>query len=169
MTGRTVVRHEYLFTPKLADHIGADFCAVSFMVGVIDDDELREIHMLSSAVEAACRASLPVLVDIVNAGGRVTETNLSGALTLAVSMCSEMGVDVISVPDLEKDRLARLVGSTDKPVIVRLQGEPAVRYDQAAGFGTVAGVLLCDVEAAAVYVSPGEPLRRIPSLARGGR
>ncbi len=91
------LEHVKLADPKEAIMLGVEGVAACLFVGG-ENEEARSIKIVSSLVSECRRFGLPLLVESIPIGERVTETNRLDCLKLAVRMAVEAGADVVAVP-----------------------------------------------------------------------
>jgi class I fructose-bisphosphate aldolase len=91
------LEHVKLINPKEALMLGSDGIVACLLIGD-EDEEARSIRIVSTLVSGCRRLGLPLMVESILIGERVTEVNRLDCLKLAVRMAIEAGADLVAVP-----------------------------------------------------------------------
>jgi len=91
------LEHIKLIDPKEALMLGSDGIVACLFIGD-EDEEARSIRIISTLVSSCRRLGLPLMVESIPIGERVTEVNRLDCLKLAVRMAIETGADLVAVP-----------------------------------------------------------------------
>lgn len=93
------LRYVSTVTPEDALRHGADAVAAYLIVGYDrDEDEASNMEALASTARACEEYGLPLLVQVLPVGGRVTEENYFDCVKLGVRQAVEVGGDLIAAP-----------------------------------------------------------------------
>jgi len=93
------VRHVLNLEPKDAVALGASALVAFLFVGYDDDeDEARNLETVSMLARESERFGLPLLVECVPIGNRITEANYLDCAKLATRMAVEAGADILATP-----------------------------------------------------------------------
>jgi len=93
------VRHILNLKPKDAVALGASALAAFLLVGYDDDeDEARNLETIAMLARESEKFGLPLLVECVPIGGRITEMNYLDCAKLATRMAVEAGADIVATP-----------------------------------------------------------------------
>jgi len=114
------VRHITVASAKDAIALGASAIIAFFFVGWEDDeDEARNMGSVAMLAGESNRLGVPLLVECVPIGERITEVNYAKCVDLAMRMSVEAGADAIAAPytgNIESFR--RIVDAAKVPVFV---------------------------------------------------
>ncbi len=93
------VRHVTVVSASEALAFGASGIMAFFIVGYEDDeDEAQNMNTLASLARESDRLGVPLLVEALPFGARVTKTNYTDCVDLAMRMSIEAGADAVAVP-----------------------------------------------------------------------
>jgi len=93
------VRHILNVKPKDAVALGASALAAFLLVGYDDDeDEARNLETIAMLARESEKFGLPLLVECIPIGGRITEMNYLDCAKLATRMAVEAGADIVATP-----------------------------------------------------------------------
>jgi len=93
------VRHVLNLEPKDAVALGASALAAFLLVGYDDDeDEARNLETVATLARESEKFGLPLLVECIPIGERITEMNYLDCAKLATRMAVEAGADIIATP-----------------------------------------------------------------------
>lgn len=90
--------------------LGALGVVATLLMGFEDEFEADNIESVSHLARSCYEASLPLLIDVLPAGPKVTPVNHDDVVKLAVSFMMEAGADAIIVPPVG-DEARKLLGS----------------------------------------------------------
>ncbi|MBO3797803.1 MAG: hypothetical protein QXU11_02275 [Thermoproteota archaeon] len=115
---RKKLEHVKLVNPREALTLGGEGVAAYLLVGD-EDEEARSIRIVSTLVSGCRRFGLPLLVETMAIGERVTQANRLDCLKLAVRMAVEAGADLVAAPYVgdEKSMRAIVEVSGQTPVV----------------------------------------------------
>jgi DhnA family fructose-bisphosphate aldolase class Ia len=91
------LEHVKLINPKEALMLGSDGIVACLFIGD-EDEEARSIRIVSTLVSGCRKLGLPLMIESILIGERVTEANRLDCLKLAVRMAIEAGADLVAVP-----------------------------------------------------------------------
>jgi class I fructose-bisphosphate aldolase len=93
------VRHVLNLKPRDAVALGASALAAFLLVGYDDDeDEARNLENIAMLARESEEYGLPLLVECIPVGGRITEMNYLDCAKLATRMAVEAGADIVATP-----------------------------------------------------------------------
>ncbi len=107
-TPRKKLEHVKLVSPREALTLGVEGIAAYLLVGD-EDEEARSIRIVSTLVSGCRRLGLPLLVESIAIGERVTQVNLLDCLKLAVRMAVETGADIVATPYVGDEKSMRAI------------------------------------------------------------
>ncbi len=120
---RKKLEHVKLVNPREALTLGVEGVAAYLLVGD-EDEEARSIRIVSTLVSGCRKLGLPLLVETIALGERVTQANRLDCLKLAVRMAIEAGADLVAAPYVGDEKSMRS--------IVEVSGQtPVVAVDDA--------------------------------------
>lgn len=120
---RKKIEHVKLVNPREALTLGFDGIAAYLFVGY-EDEEARSIRIVSTLVSGCRRLGLPLLVETMAIGERVTQANRLDGLKLAVRIAVEAGADLVAAPYVGDEKSMR--------AIVEVAGQtPVIAVDDA--------------------------------------
>lgn len=116
---RKKIEHVKLADPAEALKLGVEGVAAYLLVGD-EDEEASSIRIVSKLVSGCRRLGLPLLVESIAIGERVTQANRLDCLKLAVRMAVEAGADVVATPYVSDENSMRSIveAAGRTPVIV---------------------------------------------------
>ena len=93
------VRHVLNLKPNDAVALGASALTAFLLVGYDDDeDEARNLETIAMLARESEKFGLPLLVECIPIGGRITEMNYLDCAKLATRMAVEAGADIVATP-----------------------------------------------------------------------
>ncbi len=114
------VKHKAVASAKDAIALGAYGIVTYFFIGYgKDEDEARDFELISIFARECNRFGLPLIVEPIPLGERVTGANFADLVGISVRMVVEAGADAIKAPytgDVESFR--RITKATDVPVLI---------------------------------------------------
>jgi DhnA family fructose-bisphosphate aldolase class Ia len=101
-------------------YTGASGVISSFIVGhKKDEDEAKNLEAISSLARESERYALPLIVECIPFGERITKENFFRCVELAARVSAEAGADIIAVPYIEGNFLRqKIVNGIDIPVLM---------------------------------------------------
>jgi len=113
----TELKYTLIVNPEDALKLGADALAAYYIVGY-DKDEEEPFNMkcLSSLARSSNEYGLPLLVQVLPVGSRVTKENYEDCVKLGVRQAVEVGGDIIAAPIIGgKDQINQLAELAKTP------------------------------------------------------
>lgn len=113
------IEHVMVASALEALTLGA-YCVVAFFfVGYEDDeDEARNMNAVTALARESERVGIPLLVEAMPIGPRITKTNYAECTDLAMRMAVEAGADVVAVPYTgDTGSFRRIVEAAKVPVL----------------------------------------------------
>lgn len=100
--------------------IGATAAISSFFVGhEKDEDEARNVRSISLLARETEKVGLPLIIECIPFGERVTRENFSKCVELAARVSTEAGADVIAIPYIkEQEILQKIIDGVGTPVLM---------------------------------------------------
>lgn len=100
--------------------VGATAVISSFLVGhEKDEDEARNVRFISLLARETERIGLPLIVECIPFGERVTRENYSKCVELAARVSTEAGADMIAIPYVgERVTLQKIIDGVGTPVLM---------------------------------------------------
>jgi len=141
---RKRMTHVIVAGAEHAVFLGAHAIVASFFVGYRDDqDEADNIETLSSLGAECFECGLPLLVEAVPSGERITEKNFVDSVKMAGRMSLEAGADAIAVPFTGSGaRMREVVKSSGGAPVFLVSEEPDPRAIKASLKAGVSGIIL---------------------------
>jgi len=102
------LEHVKLVDPGEALALGVEGLAAYLLVGD-ENEEARSVRIVSRLVSGCRRLGLPLLVETMPVGERVTQANLLDCLRLAVRMAVEAGADLVAAPYAGDEKSMRAI------------------------------------------------------------
>jgi len=102
------LEHVKLVDPREALALGVEGLAAYLLVGD-ENEEARSIRIVSRLVSGCRRLGLPLLVETMPVGERVTQANRLDCLRLAVRMAVEAGADMVAAPYAGDEKSMRAI------------------------------------------------------------
>ncbi len=113
------LEHMFLSSVEEALSLGASGVTAYFFIGHEDDEhEASNMEALSAACRDCDSLEMPILVQVIPIGERVTAENYVDSLALASRMAVEAGADILAVPYAGKDGHSRIVTAAKVPVLL---------------------------------------------------
>ena len=114
------VRHVLNLKPKDAVALGASALAAFLLVGYDDDeDEARNLETIAMLARESEEFGLPLLVECIPIGERITEINYLDCAKLATRMAVEAGADIVATPYTGSEASFReIVDASKTPVLM---------------------------------------------------
>ncbi len=100
--------------------VGASAVISSFFVGhEKDEDEARNVRFISFIARESEKIGLPLIVECIPFGERVTRENFSKCVELAARVSTEAGADIIAIPYVgESTVLKKIIDGVGTPVLM---------------------------------------------------
>lgn len=100
--------------------MGASAVMSPFLVGhERDEDEAKNLEIISLIARQSERLNLPLIVECIPRGERITKENFSKCVELAARVAAEAGADIIVIPYLrEPALLKKIIDGVDIPVLM---------------------------------------------------
>jgi DhnA family fructose-bisphosphate aldolase class Ia len=135
------VRHVLNLGPKDAVALGASALAAFLFVGYDDDeDEARNLETVAMLARESEKFGLPLLVECIPIGGRMTEINYLDCAKLATRMAVEAGADIVATPYTgNANSFKEIVDASKTPVLMLDRRIDASRLLEAAEESLKAG------------------------------
>jgi len=113
------VRHVLNLKPKDAVALGASALAAFLLVGYDDDeDEARNLETIAMLARESEEFGLPLVVECIPIGERITEINYLDCAKLATRMAVEAGADIVATPYTGSEASFReIVDASKTPVL----------------------------------------------------
>jgi len=102
------IEHFKLVSPREALALGVEGLAAYLLVGD-ENEEARSVRIVSRLVSGCRRLGLPLLVESMPVGERVTQANRLDCLRLAVRMAVEAGADLVAAPYAGDEKSMRAI------------------------------------------------------------
>lgn len=139
------LEHVKLVDPGEALTLGVEGLATYLLVGD-ENEEARSVRIVSRLVSGCRRLGLPLLVETMPVGERVTQANRLDCLRLAVRMAVEAGADLVAAPYAgdEKSMRAIVEVAGQTPVLAVDDSETPLKQLGNAVSAGCAGLVLRD-------------------------
>lgn len=99
--------------------IGGSAVISSFFIGhEKDEDEAMNVRFISLLARETEKLGLPLIVDCIPFGERVTRENFSKCVELAARVSTEAGADIIAIPYVEEQAIQRIIDGVGTPVLM---------------------------------------------------
>jgi DhnA family fructose-bisphosphate aldolase class Ia/ferredoxin len=123
-----------IIPPKKALAMGASAMVVYYLLGRPDDpfdDEATNIRIISKIAEESEQCGLPLFIEPMPFGPRVTGSNYNDLLKIGIRVAEEIGADAIKIPySGDQESFKQIVNSVDIPVFI-LGGAKSKTYRDA--------------------------------------
>lgn len=141
------LEHLLLTTVEDALMLGASGVTAYFFIGYEKDEyEARNVEAVAAICRECDNLEMPLLVQAIPVGERVTKENYADSLALASRMAVETGADIVAVPYAGSEgEMKRIVTAVKVPALLldlelRLaEGQPDCELKQAIGEALDAG------------------------------
>lgn len=120
--------HILLANVKDALHIGADAVMGFFFLGYENDEhEARDYEIIAKLAQECEDVGMPLMVETIPLGPRVTGANYPDLLALAVRMSIEAGADALKIPySQDKETFSKVVKAAGGAPVFVLGGSKAI-------------------------------------------
>ncbi|MBO3803063.1 MAG: hypothetical protein JTT11_04195, partial [Candidatus Brockarchaeota archaeon] len=113
------LEHLVISSAEEALALGASGVTSYFFIGHEDDErEARNMEALSAICRECDDLEVPILVQAIPVGERVTAENYADSLALASRMAVEAGADMLAIPYAGKGGFGRVVEASRVPVLL---------------------------------------------------
>lgn len=129
---RKKLEHVKLASPREALTLGVEGVAAYLLVGD-EDAEAGSIRIVSTLVSGCRRLGLPLLVESMAIGERVTQANRLDCLKLAVRMAVEAGADIVAAPYVGDEKSMRAIVEVAGQTPVVAVDEPEIPLSKLRG------------------------------------
>ncbi|MGQ9514200.1 MAG: class I fructose-bisphosphate aldolase [Thermoproteota archaeon] len=112
------LEHIVLSSVEEALTMGASGVTTHFFIGHEDEQEASYMEKVSAICRECDDLEMPLLVQVIPVGERVTAENYVDSLAMASRMVVEAGADLLAIPYAGKEGVGRIVEASKVPVLV---------------------------------------------------